>query len=108
MRKGAVCWADLEEGVGHEQKGRRPVVVIGEANGILTVVPLTTTMKRANLSHTEIIEPSRENGLREPSVALIFQLKSLDSTRITQAIGALAREDVVRIDALLCDLLGLD
>ena len=107
MKKGTLCWADIPEGVGHEQKGKRPVLVVGEANGLVTVIPLTTTLKRASFSHTEIIDPSRENGLREPSVALVFQVKSLDRSRIDGQIGALSGEEMKRVDVLLKDLLGL-
>ncbi len=44
-----VWWANLDPAKGHEQRGRRPVVVIGSAlacslpNGLVIVIPTTTT-----------------------------------------------------------------
>lgn len=107
MRERIICWADVPEGIGHEQKGRRPVIVVGEANDLVTVIPLTTTLKRASFSYTEIIEPSRENGLSDTSIALVFQIKSLDRSRIDGKVGALSATDAKKVDALMADLLGL-
>jgi mRNA-degrading endonuclease toxin of MazEF toxin-antitoxin module len=34
---------DLLDRRGHEQQGRRPCVVVGEANGLVVAIPLTST-----------------------------------------------------------------
>lgn len=107
MRKGSVWLADVPPGVGHEQMGPRPVVVVGTANGLVTVVPLTTNTRRANFSHTHLLEPSASNGLDAPSVALVFQIKSLDQSRLKRKAGTLSSTDMAQIDALMADLLGL-
>jgi len=100
--------ADLPEGQGHEQKGQRPVIVMGSANGLVTVIPLTSNTDKAVFSHTEVIEPApRENGLSTDSVALVFQLTSIDKKRLQRRIGDASKEDMKKVDALVADLLGL-
>ena len=45
-----VWWANLDPARGHEQRGRRPVIVIGSAlacslpNGLVIVIPTTTSV----------------------------------------------------------------
>lgn len=107
MKKGEIWDVDLSVGTGHEQSGHRPAIVVASANGLVLVIPLTRTDSRATFSHTQVIEPSPENGLTEVSVALIFQLKSIDRARLRRKRGELTRDQVVAIDSLLCDLLGL-
>jgi mRNA interferase MazF len=107
MKKGTIWMVDLPEGQGHEQKGQRPAIVVGSANGLVVVIPLTSSTERAALSHTEVIEPSRENGLANESVALVFQIKSIDKNRLQRKIGEAAKEDLRKIDMLMADLLGM-
>ncbi|MCI0498040.1 MAG: type II toxin-antitoxin system PemK/MazF family toxin [Thermoplasmata archaeon] len=105
--KGDVWSVDIPEGRGHEQKGQRPAIVVGSANGLVTVIPLTGNIERAKFSHTDTIEPTDENGLSSTSVALVFQVKSLDEDRFIRRIGRVSGGDIERIDALMADLLGL-
>jgi len=99
---------DLHEGKGHEQKGPRPGIIIGSANGLVTMVPLTSQITRAAFSHTEVIAPTKGTGLRTESVALVFQMKSMDRTRLKRKLGSISEEDMRRIDGQISDLLGLD
>jgi mRNA-degrading endonuclease toxin of MazEF toxin-antitoxin module len=52
-------------------------------------VPLTTQKDALRFPGTVLVEPDKDNGLRHPSVALVFQLTAIDrkflSTRIGQA-----------------------
>src|SRR3989338_9803086 len=93
MKKGEVWAVDLSGGQGHEQSGRRPAIVVASANGLVLITPLTTSHERATLPYTEVIEPTRENGLSEVSIALIFQLKSIDKTRFRRKLGEITQED---------------
>jgi mRNA interferase MazF len=108
MRRGEVWLIELGETRGHEQAGTRPVIVIGISNGLAQVVPLTSNIDRADFPHTVIIYPDGRNGLGRSSVALVFQLVSLDVDRFTQRLGDLSKYDSESIDYLLRDLLGFD
>lgn len=107
MKKGEVWWVELADAQGHEQRGERPVVVMGRANGMIVAVPMTTNTDRAILSHTLVLEPTKENGLSEDSVVLVFHIRALDKTRLKRKIGEITKEETDMLDALTADLLGL-
>jgi mRNA interferase MazF len=44
MKNGAVWLVDLTDAKGHEQRGMRPAIIVGGANGLILVVPLTSSM----------------------------------------------------------------
>ena len=50
---------------------------------------------------TTLIRPTAENGLREVSVALVFQLRAIDRRRIQERIGAV---NVEALDAMFEEL----
>jgi mRNA interferase MazF len=43
---------------------------------------------------TTLIQPTAENGLRQASVALVFQLRAIDRRRIEERIGSVSAEVV--------------
>jgi len=60
IQQGVIAWLDLDPQSGHEQKGRRPVVVVSNSDfHIITghklamVCPITNTA-RGNLLHVEL------------------------------------------------------
>jgi mRNA interferase MazF len=73
MKIGEIWSVDLEDSKGHEQQGTRPAVVVGLANSMIIVVPLTTNLKSARFSYTHPISPTSQNGLDNVSIALIFR-----------------------------------
>jgi mRNA interferase MazF len=108
MTRGDIWLVDLTDAKGHEQRGTRPAIVVGGANGLTLVVPLTSTMSSARFSHTCIISPTPHNGLDVDSVALVFQIVALDRARFRHRIGAVGEPHRLAIVALIRDLLGLD
>ena len=107
MKKGEIWSVDLSGGQGHEQSGRRPAIVVASANGLVLIIPLTTSHERATLPYTEVIEPTGGNGLSEVSIALIFQLKSIDKTRFGRRLGKITEGQITAIDTLLSELLDI-
>ncbi|NJM77776.1 MAG: type II toxin-antitoxin system PemK/MazF family toxin [Acaryochloridaceae cyanobacterium RU_4_10] len=84
---------------GREQKGYRPVVVVGipEALGtprypMLLVIPLTTNRSQSWAIECPALYPvlsTGEGGLPTDSIALLDQVRSLDNTRVKRYIGTL-------------------
>jgi mRNA interferase MazF len=108
MKNGAIWLVDLTDAKGHEQRGMRPALIVGGANGLILVVPLTSSMSSARFSHTFTISPDPHNGLDAESVALIFQIVALDRERFQHRIGAISEQQRLAIVALIRDLLDLD
>jgi len=108
IRRGEIWRVDLSDGKGHEQRGDRPALVMGSANGLVVVVPLTTTIATLRFSHTHSLLPTPHNGLDRESVALAFQIVALDRDRFLQKIGNVEESQLQAIAALIRDLLHLE
>ena len=107
MKKWEIWLADLPGGMGHEQKGLRPALVAGAANGMVLAIPFTTNTNSTRFSYAELMEPCSENGLTEDSVALVFQLSSCDERRFKRKLGFVPEEDRGTIESALIDLLEM-
>lgn len=89
LHAGRVAWADLGDGIGREQSGRRPVVVISStdhlllADQLVSVVP-STTRGRDWPNHVPITGPTE---LRRPSFAMTEQHVTISRERIVKFGG---------------------
>ncbi len=108
MKKGDVIIVNLAYGVGHEQYGQRPAILISEVKpNIAIVVPLTSNLEALRFPYTLTIFPDKQNNLKQISVALIFQIRAIDKSRIVKVIGRINKNTEKKIDELLKSLLGL-
>lgn len=108
MKKGDIYLLDLTSNFGHEQSGFRPAIVMSQANtGMIIVVPLTTNLEALRFSYTLSILPNAVNNLTQNSIALVFQLKSLDQKRFKKKIGHLGNQDLAKLEKTIKELLGL-
>ncbi len=71
---------DLSGSRGHEQKGNRPGILWRDLDHVkmAIVIPCTTTQDATKFPHTHLILSTPKNGLSEDSVAMIFQMVSID------------------------------
>ena len=99
---------DLSHGTGHEQYGKRPAVLISDTKtNIAIVVPITSNMEALKFPHTLIIAPDKQNKLDQKSIAMIFQLRAVDKTRIIKIIGRLNKNIVDTLDKIIRKMLNL-
>jgi mRNA interferase MazF len=90
-----VFLASLDPTKGSEQAGRRPVLVISreQINQILPVVnviPLTSRKSAERVIYpNEVLLPSGVAGLKVDSIALCYQIRTLDKDRLEQDWGEL-------------------
>lgn len=110
---GQILWAGLplRDPPGHEQAGRRPVLVVGVPEHIqpipyrvLMVVPLTRTRLQGPLFP---LLKAGVSGLPVDSTVLIYQAGALDAERIAGNIGQLSPADYRPIQDSLKQLLQL-
>jgi mRNA interferase MazF len=114
MARGDIVFVELPPppgGTGHEQAGLRPGILVSidasPVHHMITIIPLTSNGKAERFPNTLPIEPSQANGLKTRSIALIFQLTSIDQSRIRNGIGRIDPDCQVNIDLILRKMLGL-
>jgi mRNA interferase MazF len=108
MARGDVLWVKLPGSDKREEQGTRPAIAVqtdGTSSPMLMVVPITSSLAALRFTFTVPIEPSQQNGLTLPSVAMVFQMRAIDRKRIIRVIGTLESEYLARIDAAIRDLL---
>lgn len=108
MHKGEIWLVDIPETNGHEQQGKRPVVLLAKLEAdIAIVIPCTSNVKTLRFPHVFEIEPSQKNGLSAHSVALIFQLRAIDRKRLNKKIGTVSSKQIKNIDQIMKSMLHI-
>ncbi len=106
--RGNIYWADLNPVRGHEQGGRRPVVVISDDvfnahSGTVIALAITSQPQRAAFPLT--LEVTSEK-LPKRSWVKISQIRTLSVERIGRKLGQLAPEEIVRLIEGLNEIVG--
>ena len=86
---------------GREQAGVRPAIFVSAESGVSLLIPLSSNAARLQFKGTVRIEPDGKNKLVKPSVALVFQLRAVDSRRLLHKIGVLGVKDKQAINRVL-------
>lgn len=114
VRRWDTFWANLEPGVGSEQKGdRRPVIVISNdgfnaAFPVVTVVSATKAEgKRRSAYAFEVLLPKGSITPRHASIVMPHQLRTISKLRLSTRIGTLPEEFRARIELRLLEHLGI-
>jgi len=99
LKRGAVWLADLNPTQGSEQAGIRPVIIfqndlVSQFSTTIIAIPVTTNQRRAALPICLLIEQGN-GGLGQDSVALCFQMRVLDKTRLIRTLGQLAQRQAI-------------
>ena len=103
--RGDIYYADLQKGIGSEQEGYRPVVIIQNNVGNLyspTVIIAAMTSKvgvKAKLPTHYYIDA--ECGLELPTLILTEQLRTIDKRRLDKYIGHLSKKHIAGMDRAL-------
>ena len=106
--RGDIRWADLEPTVGHEQKGRRPVVILSqdvfnERSGTVIAMALTSQEPKAGFPFT--LELSSKQ-LPKQSWAKISQIRTLSVKRVGDKIGKASPEEMDQLVEGFNEIIG--
>jgi mRNA interferase MazF len=112
LKRGEVWQADLNPTQGSEQAGIRPVIIfqndlVSQFSTTTIAIPLTTNQRRAALPVCLPIAQG-SGGLSQDSVALCFQLRVLDKTRLIRALGQLSPEIITQLEDVVLLTLGYE
>lgn len=103
IQRGEVWLAELGKGVGSEQQGSRPVLIMqnnlgNKYSNVITVVPLTSQIKRTDLPvHVSI----NNRALVRNSVALVEQVRSVSTERLVAKLCRVTKAEQELVSSAL-------
>lgn len=107
MRPGDIWIVHIPQLGTHEQSGTRPAVIVARVTkNIVTIIPCTSNELALRFPFTCALKPSKKNGLRIPSVALVFHLRAIDVSYLEVKIGRLDPATLRKIRSLARQLIG--
>jgi mRNA interferase MazF len=97
--RGDIIWADLNPTKGHEQNGKRPVLILShdvfnECSGTVIAVALTSQPQKAGFPLT--VEINNIKGLTQSWVK-ISQIRTLSTLGLGKKLGRLNDKELSRI-----------
>lgn len=113
IRRGDMFYADLSPVVGSEQGGIRPVLIIqndvGNKHSPTVIAAAITSQTGKNKLPTHIEIGSHNNGLKEDSVVLAEQIRTIDKSRLKEKIGHIDDENIIsQVNSALGVSFGLE
>lgn len=110
-RRGDIYFADFGEGIGSEQKGYRPVIIIqndiGNKHSPTVVVAAVTSKIDAKAKQPTHCYIGKDYGLELPSVILLEQIRTLDKQRLEKYAGSLSEKHLNDLNHALAISVGL-
>ena len=112
VMRGDIFYASLNHGIGSEQRGYRPVLIIQNNIGNKfspTVIVAVITGKvhyKARLPTHCLLKFS--HALSMPSMVLLEQIITIDKRRLKKYIGRISEEEITFINKALSVSLGLE
>jgi mRNA interferase MazF len=106
--RGDIFWADLNPASGHEQSGRRPVLVLSqdvfnERSGTVIAMALTSQQPKAGFPLTFELDSKK---LPKTSWVKISQIRTLSTERLGAKLGRVAPEELSQIIEGLDEIIG--
>ena len=109
IKRGDVFFADLNPVVGHEQGGKRPVLVlqnnIGNRHSPTTIIaPITSAIKKALPTHMPLFDI---DGIIDESVLMLEHIRTIDKSRLIAYVCTLPDTSMDNVDNIIDASLGM-
>jgi mRNA interferase MazF len=106
--RGDVIWAELDPAQGHEQAGRRPVLILSqdvfnERSGTVIACALTSQEPRAGFPLTMELAGAT---LPKRSWVKISQIRTLSVNRLGKKLGSVSSEELTQVIDGLNEIVG--
>lgn len=106
INRGQIWWGSLGNGVGSEQSGYRPLLVVSndrynESSTVVTVVPLTSKIKTPMATHYTM-KANQVSG-----TMLCEQIRCIAKERLTKYADTLPEEEMKEVEKALKAGLGI-
>ena len=104
VHRGEIYYADLNPVVGSEQGGIRPVLILQNEVGNWfspTVIVAAVTAKGGKARLPTHVPVGTGCGLRQPSLVLAEQVRTIDKSRLLERVGSLSPEEQKQVDRAL-------
>ena len=109
--RGDLYYAELGHGIGSEQKGTRPVVIIqnnvGNKHSPTVIIAAVTSKANVKAKLPTHYYLDAGNGLAQPSLVLLEQIRTIDKQRLSGYIGRLDEKHIRGINHALAVSIGL-
>ena len=109
--RGDLYYADLTPVTGSEQGGVRTVLMIqndmGNRFSPTVIIAAVTSRQDKHPLPTHVRVSPNHCGLKEHSVVLLEQIRTIDRVRLREYIGRLTEEDMKQVDQALRISIGL-
>jgi mRNA interferase MazF len=110
-KRGELYWVNFEPTLGVEITKTRPALILqndlANQNSPITIVAAITSKFGETLYPTEVLIKSPEGGLRQDSVILLNQIRSIDKQRLIRKLGTLSSVTLHKVDLAIQISLGL-
>ncbi len=111
VARGEIYLVEFDPAVGSEIKKTRPAIIVQNdtANRFspVTIVAAITSTFDEKLYPTEVFIHAGEAGLKQDSIVVLDQIRTIDKTRIIKKIGKVSGFTLKRTDTALKISMGL-
>ena len=111
IKRQDIFYADLGEGVGSEQEGVRPVLILQNDTGnkhstTVIVASITSQLNKSHLpTHVQI--DTGTHGNKYTSIILLEQIRTVDKSRLQGFVSRLDNASMDKVDKAMMISLGL-